>query len=133
MMYLVSGGAGFIGSNIFTELLIYRQKEVVLDKFTTGKRENILPLMKNPNLAIIEGSLRNINIVRSAVQEVDHIMHQAVLRSVPYTIDDPITLYDADILSMLNILEAVKEFGVIRVVCASSPSIYMNSENMHVI
>ncbi|MDD2229128.1 MAG: SDR family oxidoreductase [Candidatus Cloacimonetes bacterium] len=130
MKYLVTGGAGFIGSNIVQELLSQRQEVRVLDNFATGKRENILPLMKNPNLTMIEGDLRSFHIVRAAVKGVDYILHQGALPSVPRSINDPITTNDVNILGMLNILEAAKEFGVKRVVCASSSSIYGNSETL---
>ena len=127
MKYLVTGGAGFIGSNIVSELLRQGQQVVVLDNFATGKRENILPLMKDSNLTLIEGDLRSFHIVRSAVKGVDYILHQGALPSVPRSINDPITSNDVNILGMLNILEAAKEFGVKRVITASSSSIYGNS------
>jgi len=130
MKYLVTGGAGFIGSNIVSELLRQGQQVVVLDNFATGKRENILPLMKNENLTMIEGDLRSFHIVRSAVKGVDYILHQGALPSVPRSINDPITSNDVNILGMLNILEAAKEFGVKRVITASSSSIYGNSETL---
>ena len=130
MKYLVTGGAGFIGSNIVSELLKDGQQVVVLDNFATGKRENILPLMKNENLTMIEGDLRSFHIVRSAVKGVDYILHQGALPSVPRSINDPITSNDVNILGMLNILEAAKEFGVKRVITASSSSIYGNSETL---
>nr|WP_167816009.1 SDR family oxidoreductase [Methanocorpusculum sp. GPch4] len=130
MKYLVTGGAGFIGSNIVSELLKQGQQVVVLDNFATGKRENILPLMKNENLTMIEGDLRSFHIVRSAVKGVDYILHQGALPSVPRSINDPITSNYVNILGMLNILEAAKEFGVKRVVVASSSSIYGNSESL---
>lgn len=130
MKYLVTGGAGFIGSNIVSELLSQGEQVVVLDNFATGKRENTLPLMKNKNLTMIEGDLRSFHIVRTAVKGVDYILHQGALPSVPRSINDPITSNDVNILGMLNILEAAKEFGVKRVVCASSSSIYGNSESL---
>jgi UDP-glucose 4-epimerase len=130
MKYLVTGGAGFIGSNIVSELLSQGEQVVVLDNFATGKRENTLPLMKNKNLTLIEGDLRSFHIVRTAVKGVDYILHQGALPSVPRSINDPITSNDVNILGMLNILEAAKEFGVKRVVCASSSSIYGNSESL---
>ncbi len=130
MKYLVTGGAGFIGSNIVSVLLAQGHEVRVLDNFATGKRENILPLMKNENLTMIEGDLRSFHIVRAAVKGVDFILHQGALPSVPRSINDPITSNDVNILGMLNILEAAKEFGVKRVVCASSSSIYGNSETL---
>ena len=130
MTYLVTGGAGFIGSNIVKELLNQSQSVRVLGNFATGKRENILPLLKNPNLTLIEGDLRSFHIVRAAVKGVDYILHQGALPSVPRSINDPITTNDVNVLGTLNILEAAKEFGVKRVVCASSSSIYGNSETL---
>lgn len=130
MKYLVTGGAGFIGSNIVAELLKQGQEVVVLDNFATGKRENILPYVKNPLFTMIEGDIRSFHIVRSAVKGVDYILHQGALPSVPRSINDPITTNDVNVLGMLNILEAAKEFGVKRVVLASSSSIYGDSETL---
>jgi UDP-glucose 4-epimerase len=130
MNYLVTGGAGFIGSNIVRELLIRGQDVRVLDNFATGKRENILELMKESRFTMIEGDLRSFHTVRSAVKGVDYILHQGALPSVPRSINDPITSNDVNVLGTLNILEAAKEFGVKRVVLASSSSIYGNSENL---
>ncbi len=130
MKYLVTGGAGFIGSNIVQELLRQGQEVRVLDNFATGKRENILPLLKDSNLTLIEGDLRSFHIVRAAVKGVDYILHQGALPSVPRSINDPITTNDVNVLGTLNLLEAAKEFGVKRIVCASSSSIYGNSETM---
>lgn len=130
MKYLVTGGAGFIGSNIVKELLRQGQEVRVLDNFATGKRENILPLMKDPNLTMIEGDQRSFHVVRAAVKGVDYILHQGALPSVPRSINDPITSNDVNILGTLNLLEAAREFEVRRFVCASSSSIYGNSETM---
>jgi len=130
MKYLVTGGAGFIGSNIVKELLRQGQEVRVLDNFATGKRENILPLLRNPKLTLIEGDLRSFHIARAAVKGVDYILHQGALPSVPRSINDPITSNDVNVLGTLNILEAAREFGVKRVVCASSSSIYGNSETL---
>ena len=130
MKYLVTGGAGFIGSNIVKELLRQGQEVRALDNFATGKRENILPLLKNSKLTLIEGDLRSFHIARAAVKGVDYILHQGALPSVPRSINDPITSNDVNVLGTLNILEAAREFGVKRVVCASSSSIYGNSETL---
>ncbi|HRR98576.1 MAG TPA: SDR family oxidoreductase [Candidatus Syntrophosphaera sp.] len=130
MKYLVTGGAGFIGSNLVRKLLEMNEDVRILDNFATGKRENILPLINNPHLTVIEGDLRSFHIVRTAVKGVDYILHQGALPSVPRSINDPITTNDVNILGTLNILEAAKEFGVKRVVCASSSSIYGNSETL---
>jgi UDP-glucose 4-epimerase len=130
MKYLVTGGAGFIGSNLVKKLLEMGEDVRILDNFATGKRENVLPYINNPHLTVIEGDLRSFHIVRTAVKGVDYILHQGALPSVPRSINDPITTNDVNILGTLNILEAAKEFGVKRVVCASSSSIYGNSETL---
>lgn len=127
MKYLVTGGAGFIGSNIVKEILNRGEKVVVLDNFATGKRENILGFSSDKNFQLIEGDLSSFHIVREAVRGVDYILHQGALPSVPRSINDPITTNNVNILGTLNILEAAKEFNVKRVVYASSSSIYGNS------
>jgi nucleoside-diphosphate-sugar epimerase len=129
-MYLVTGGAGFIGSNIVEELLTRGEKVRILDNFSTGKRENLMPFSDNPNLEVIEGDLRSFHIVREAVKGVDFVLHQGALPSVPRSIKDPITTNDVNINGTLNVLEASKEFGVKRVVYASSSSVYGNNETL---
>jgi len=130
MKYLVTGGAGFIGSNIVKKLLENGEKVRVLDNFATGKRENLFPFRDNKNFKLHESDLRSFHIVRNAVKGVDYILHQGALPSVPRSINDPITTNDTNILGTLNILEAAKEFGVKRVVYASSSSVYGNSEKL---
>lgn len=130
MIYLVTGGAGFIGSNIVNELLKRGDYVRVLDNFSTGKRENLYEFKDNKNFELFEGDLRSFHIVRSAVKGVDYVLHQGALPSVPRSINDPITSNDVNILGTLNILEAAKEFGVKRVVFASSSSVYGNIETL---
>ncbi|MCK5055843.1 MAG: SDR family oxidoreductase [Candidatus Aminicenantes bacterium] len=126
--YLVTGGAGFIGSNIVSELLQRGQRIRVLDNFSTGKRENLFPFRGNPDFELIEGDLRSFHTVRTAVKGIDYILHQGALPSVPRSVEDPLTTNDVNILGTLNVLEAAKEFGIKRVVYASSSSIYGDSE-----
>jgi UDP-glucose 4-epimerase len=130
MKYLVTGGAGFIGSNIVKEILNKGESVRVLDNFATGKRENILEFNDNPNFELIEGDLRSDQTIRKAVKGVEFILHQGALPSIPRSVQDPITTNNVNILGTLNILEAAKEFGVKRVVCASSSSIYGNSKTL---
>lgn len=130
MLYLVTGGAGFIGSNIVKELLRRGEKVRVLDNFATGKRENLLPFNGNPNLEVIEGDLRSFHIVRDAVRGCDYVLHQGALPSVPRSIKDPITSNEVNINGTLHILEAAREFGVKRVVFASSSSVYGNNATL---
>ena len=129
-VYLVTGGAGFIGSNIVKELLAKGEQVRVLDNFSTGKRDNLFPFKENPNLEVFEGDLRSFHIVRDAVKGVDYVLHQGALPSVPRSVKDPITSNDVNINGTLHILEASKEFCVKRVVFASSSSVYGNSEVM---
>ena len=129
-VYLVTGGAGFIGSNIVKELLAQGEQVRVLDNFSTGKRDNLFPFKENPNLEVFEGDLRSFHIVRDAVKGVDYVLHQGALPSVPRSVKDPITSNDVNINGTLHILEASKEFCVKRVVFASSSSVYGNSEVM---
>jgi len=128
--YLVTGGAGFIGSNIVKELLHRKQRVRVLDNFATGKRENLFEFKGNPDFELVEGDLRSFHIVRTAVKGMDYILHQGALPSVPRSVNDPLTTNDVNILGTLNILEAAKEFGVKRVIYASSSSIYGDNESL---
>ena len=120
--FLVTGGAGFIGSNIVEDLLKRGYSTRVLDNFSTGKRENLKPFEKD--IELIEGDIRSFHIVAEAVKGVDIILHQAALPSVPRSIKDPITSNEVNVVGTLNILEAAREHKVKRVVYASSSSVY---------
>ncbi|HQF43237.1 MAG TPA: SDR family oxidoreductase [Ignavibacteriaceae bacterium] len=122
MKFLVTGGAGFIGSNIVEELLKRGYSVRVLDNFATGKRENLKEF--NNDVELIEGDIRSFHIVQQAVKGIDVILHQAALPSVPRSIKDPITSNEVNVVGTLNILEAAKDAGVKRVVYASSSSVY---------
>ncbi len=126
--YLVTGGAGFIGSNLVKRLLEKSKKVRVLDNFSTGKRENIIQFAGRPDFELIEGDLRSSHLVRAAMKDVDFVLHQGALPSVPRSINDPITTNEVNISGTLNILDAAKEFKIRRVVFASSSSVYGNSE-----
>jgi UDP-glucose 4-epimerase len=128
--YFVTGGAGFIGSNIVRELLQRKQRVRVLDNFATGKRENLFEFNGDPDFELIEGDLRSVHVVRAAVKGMDYILHQGALPSVLRSIHDPLTTNDVNIMGTLNILEAAREFGVKRVVYASSSSIYGDNQTL---
>lgn len=120
--YLVTGGAGFIGSNIVEELLKQGHKVKVIDNFITGKRENIAPFLGD--IELIEDDIRNIEIVKKAAKGVDYVLHQAALRSVPKSVDEPSLANDINVNGTLNVFLASKEMDVKRVVYASSSSVY---------
>lgn len=120
--YLVTGGAGFIGSNIVEELVRRGKKVRVLDSFITGKIENIAPFMKK--IELVRGDIRNRATLRKAFKGVDYVIHQAALRSVPKSVDDPFTTNEINVTGTLNVLFEAKAAGVKRVVYASSSSAY---------
>lgn len=120
--YLVTGGAGFIGSNITEELVRRGEKVKVLDNFITGFRENLAPFMDK--IELIEGDIRDKVSLTRALAGVDFVIHQAALRSVPKSVDDPFTTNEINVFGTLNLLMAAKEAKVKRVVYASSSSAY---------
>lgn len=127
-IYLITGGAGFIGSNIAEELLRRGHNVRILDNFSTGQRHNVkLIQADNPSaerLAVIEGDLRSYHIVQEAVEGVDYILHQGALPSVPRSVRDPLTSNEVNVVGTLNLLQAARKAGVKRLIYASSSSIY---------
>jgi UDP-N-acetylglucosamine 4-epimerase len=121
---LITGGAGFIGSNLIERFLQQNNKIVCLDNFATGKQKNIDPFMGNPDFKFIEGDIRDLESCREAVKGVDVILHQAALGSVPRSINDPKTSNDVNIGGFINMLVAAKENGIRRFVYAASSSTY---------
>lgn len=124
--FLITGGAGFIGSNIAEELIKRGEKVRIIDNFSTGKRENIEEF--KDKIELIEGDLKNINDVKRAVEGVDYVLHQAALSSVPRSVEDPLSSNANNIDGTLNLLVAAKEAGVKRVVIATSSSVYGNTQ-----
>lgn len=122
MNYLVTGGAGFIGSNIVEELLKRGEKVRVLDNFSTGKRENLKKF--GSDIELVEGDIRSYHTVQESVKGIDIILHQAALPSVPRSIKDPITTNEVNIGGTLNMLDAALKEGIKRFVFASSSSVY---------
>ena len=120
--YLVTGGAGFIGSNIVEELVRRGQSVRVLDNFITGKRENLEPFLDR--IEIIKGDIRDRNALKRSLEGINYVIHQAALRSVPKSVDDPFTTNDINVFGTLNLLMEAKKAGVKRVVYASSSSAY---------
>ncbi len=119
---LVTGGAGFIGSNLCIELLRRGYEVAILDNFFTGKRENLREI--ETEIEIYEGDILDLNFVKEVVKGVDYILHQAALPSVPRSLQDPVTTNDINVKGTLNVLIAAKEENVEKVAYASSSSIY---------
>ena len=127
---LITGGAGFIGSNLCESLLHLNNEVVCLDNFTTGKRENLTSFLKNPNFTLMEGDIRNLQDCMLATKEVDYVLHQAALGSVPRSIKDPITSNDVNVGGFLNMLVASRDNKVKRFIYAASSSTYGDSESL---
>jgi len=126
--YLVTGGGGFIGSNIVGELLQRGEEVRILDNFSTGRRENIAEF--SGKIEVIEGDVRDLKTVEEAVNGVDFVFHQAALPSVQRSILNPLTTNEVNITGTLNLLLASKETKVRRFVYASSSSVYGNSADL---
>ena len=127
---LVTGGAGFIGSNLTEALLKLNNEVICLDNFATGKKENITAFTTNPNYTLIEGDIRKLSDCQLAVKGVDYVLHQAALGSVPRSIKDPITSNEVNVSGFLNMLIASKDSGVKRFIYAASSSTYGDSESL---
>lgn len=127
---LVTGGAGFIGSNLCQELIDRGNAVICLDNFATGKKENLVRVLESSKFTLIEGDIRSIDDCMKATKGVDFVLHQAALGSVPRSIKDPITSNNVNVTGFLNMLEAVRKNGVKRFVYAASSSTYGDSESM---
>ena len=127
---LVSGGAGFIGSNLCEALLDGGNKVVCLDNFMTGHRKNIELFLENNNFKLIEGDIRTYEDCEKAVHGCDYVLHQAALGSVPRSIKDPMTATDVNIGGFVKMLFAAKEAKVKRFVYAASSSTYGDSKSL---
>ena len=125
---LVTGGAGFIGSNLCETLLDLGVKVTCLDNFSTGRRENLETCLLNPNFTLIEGDIRDLETCKKACENQDFVLHEAALGSVPRSINDPITSNEVNVGGFLNMLVAARDAGVKRLIYAASSSTYGDSE-----
>ena len=123
-MFLVTGGAGFIGSHVVERLLRDGHRVRVLDNLSSGSRENLAFGADNPRLEVVEGDLRDARAPAAAARDVEVIFHQGAMRSVPRSVDDPLGANENNVTGTLNVLTAARQAGVRRVVYASSSSIY---------
>ena len=126
--YLVTGAAGFIGSNIVEELVRRGERVRALDNLSTGKRSNIEPFLGN--IDFVEGDITDSSVVAEAMQGVDYVLHQAALPSVPRSVADPLLSHEINATGTLKVLLAARDAGVKRLVFASSSSVYGDSPTM---
>lgn len=128
MKYLITGGAGFIGSNIAHQLLSRGEEVRIIDNFSTGRRINIDDIENKVEL--LDGDIRDFWTVKDAVEGVDYVLHQAALPSVPRSIENPLTSNSVNVDGTLNLLEASRQAGIKRFVMASSSSVYGDTEEL---
>lgn len=128
--YLITGGAGFIGSHLAETLVAQGQDVVVLDNLATGKRENLKPASQGPgSLTFMEDDIRDLAACRRAMAGVDYVLHQAARPSVQRSVEDPLQSHDVNLTGTTNLLVAAKDAGVKRFVSASSSSVYGDRED----
>ncbi len=127
---LITGGAGFIGSNLCEHFIAKGYNVRCLDNFATGHRYNLDAIISNEKFLLIEGDIRNLDDCKKAVDGVDYVLHEAALGSVPRSINDPITSNDVNVSGFLNMLVASRDAGVKRFVYAASSSTYGDSESL---
>mgnify|MGYP000697483902 CR=1 FL=1 len=126
----ITGGAGFIGSNLCEHFIAQGHRVVCLDNFATGHRHNLNAIIHHPHFTLIEGDIRNLDDCRQAVHESDFVLHQAALGSVPRSINDPITSNEVNVSGFLNMLVAARDAQVKRFIYAASSSTYGDSESL---
>lgn len=124
MKICVTGGAGFIGSNLVDALLAEGCEVVVLDNFFTGKRENLKQCAGNPAFELLEGDIRDFETCKRAVDGCDHVFHEAALGSVPRSVANPQASFEVNVQGFCNMIEAARLAGVKRFIYASSSSVY---------
>ena len=130
MKILITGAAGFIGSNLIEYMLEKGHAIVGLDNFSTGFSHNIQPFLDHPNFRFIEGDIRDFDQCLKATEGVDYVLHQAALGSVPRSLKDPITTNEVNVNGFLNILEASRQNKATRFIYAASSSTYGDSESL---
>ncbi|MGJ8551171.1 SDR family oxidoreductase [Winogradskyella wichelsiae] len=130
LSFLITGGAGFIGSNLTAYLLKHKAKKVrVLDNFSNGHRKNLVEFMEHPDFELIEGDIRDLETCKTAMEDMDYVAHQAALGSVPRSINDPATTNEVNVSGFLNMLIALKDSTTVkRMVYAASSSTYGDSK-----
>jgi len=128
MKYVITGGAGFIGSNIVEELVKQGEEVIVIDNFSTGKKENLEEF--KDKIRIVEGSITDLELLKKEFEGADFVLHQAAIPSVPRSVKDPLSSNNANITGTLNVLIAARDCNVKKVVAASSSSVYGETEKL---
>lgn len=124
MKYVLTGGAGFIGSHLAEELVRQKHDVVIIDNLSSGTRDNLHPILTKGNLTFIEGTINDRHLLAKACADADGIFHEAAIASVPQSISDPIKTHDVNLTGTLNVLMEARDSGIKRVVFASSAAIY---------
>jgi len=124
MKYLVTGGAGFIGSHIVEALAQQQHDIVILDNLFSGNIENLQPFLKKKNVTFVQGSITDLPLLRQTFEGADGIFHEAAIASVQQSIQNPLETHDVNSTGTLNVLIAARDCGVKKVVCASSAAVY---------
>jgi UDP-N-acetylglucosamine 4-epimerase len=127
---VITGGAGFIGSNLCDYFISKGNEVICLDNFATGHLHNLNAVINNPNFTLIEGDIRNFEVCQKAVKGVDYVLHQAALGSVPRSINNPITTNEVNVSGFLNMLTAARDAKVKRFIYAASSSTYGDSQGL---
>ena len=130
MKYIVTGGAGFIGSHIVEELAQQQHEVIILDNLFSGKMENIRPFMKKKNVTFVKDSITDLSVLKKIFEDADGIFHDGAIASVPRSIANPLASNEANVTGTLNVLIAARDCGVRKVVFASSSSVYGNTPTL---
>jgi UDP-glucose 4-epimerase len=130
MKYIVTGGAGFIGSHIVEELSRQQHEVVIFDNLFSGKMENITPFLKKKHVTFVRGSITDLSVLKKIFENADGIFHQGAIASVPRSIANPLATNEVNVTGTLNILIAARDCNVRKVVFASSSSVYGNTPTL---
>jgi UDP-glucose 4-epimerase len=130
MKYIITGGAGFIGSHIVEELAKQQHEVVILDNFFSGRMENIKPFLKKKNVAFVKGSITDLSVLKKIFEGADGIFHEGAIASVPRSIANPLATNEANVTGTLNVLIASRDCDVRKVLFASSSSVYGNTPTL---
>jgi UDP-glucose 4-epimerase len=130
MKYIVTGGAGFIGSHIVEDLAKQQHEVVIFDNFFSGKKVNIQPFLKKKNVKFVQGSITDLSVLEKIFEGADGIFHEGAIASVPRSIANPLATNEANVTGTLNVLIAARDCGVRKVLFASSSSVYGNTPTL---